>query len=151
MKTLEKNQCMFSFTKVVRKEQENMCQGNHIMLQILISLVHNNHQMFSGKNNKTAAERSLCVCRRAENVASQDQREFGLLHKQETKSWRPRWLLPSSDAISPGGLNTPDLMACLTIAHTPKHKKHAVKYGVVQCSTNRQHLGERVQGLANPF
>lgn len=90
-----------------------MCQGNRIMLQILISLVHNHLQIFSDENQKTAAERS-----HIENVASQDRQEFGLLHKQETVSWRSRWLLPSSDVISPGGLNTPDLIVCLTIART---------------------------------
>lgn len=95
-----------------------MCQDNRIMLQILISLVHNHLQIFSDENQKTAAERSHCVCRRAENVASQDRQEFGLLHKQETERWRSRWLLPSSDVISPGGLNTPDLIVCLTTAHT---------------------------------
>lgn len=82
---------------------------------------------------QTAAERSLCVCRGAENVASQDLQEFGVLHKQETESWRSRWLLPSTDVISPEGLNTPDLIARLTSARTRerhcKTQRGVIKHG----------------------
>lgn len=44
-------------------------------------------------------------------------KNLGLLHTQETESWRSRWL-PSSDVMSPGGLNPPDLRVCLTRACT---------------------------------
>lgn len=82
---------------------------------------------------QTTAERSLCVCRGTENVASQDLQEFGVLHKQETESWRSRWLLPSTDVISPEGLNTPDLIVCLTSARTRerhcKTQRGVIKHG----------------------
>lgn len=77
----------------------------------------NTFRCFPDKSKKTAAERSHCVCRRAEKCCITGPARI-LASFTKRQSWRSRWLLPSSDVISPGGLNTPDLIVCLTTAHT---------------------------------
>lgn len=101
--------CLVSRKLPQKKERKSWCKGNRIILQILMSLVHSLLLVFS------SGTVSWCL---------QDQRRFGLLHKQEEESWGSRWLLPSSNVVSPGELHAPDLIVSLTVAHNNTVLKH---------------------------